>query len=311
MLNNSKSVAILMGTYQGEKYISEQLDSLAAQIHTNWRLIVSDDGSTDGTLGVLLRYQALWGLDKLEIRQGPQKGFAHNFLSMACDPLISADYYAFCDQDDVWLPEKLNIAISCLEEMDRQSEVNLYCGRTAYVRNDLKIYAKSPLFVFPPCFRNALIQSIAGGNTMVFNQGVKGLLDRAGVRYAPSHDWWVYQLVTGSGGSVFYDSNPYILYRQHEESIVGGNVSLLSQIERIMMVVMGRFKLWSDQNIQNLQASKVYLTKDAIEIIALFTKLRTAKRVRDRLRLVEVCGLYRQTWQGTLSMVLAAVLKRL
>ena len=105
MNSSQPSVAILMATFNGEKFLAEQLDSLQIQTISNWRLYVSDDGSSDGTMDIIKRYQVLWGADKLQYRPGPQKGFAQNFLSLACDPDIKADYYAFCDQDDVWLPE--------------------------------------------------------------------------------------------------------------------------------------------------------------------------------------------------------------
>ena len=101
------SVAILLATFNGEKFLAEQLDSLQAQSVKNWRLYVSDDGSTDSTVDIIKRYQEAWGSDKLHYRLGPQKGFAQNFLGLACDPEIKADFYAFCDQDDFWLPKKL------------------------------------------------------------------------------------------------------------------------------------------------------------------------------------------------------------
>ena len=99
-------VAILLCTYNGAQFLAEQLDSLEAQVHQNWVVIASDDGSTDQTLEILRQYQAKWSPRKLTIRSGPQKGFCQNFLSLTADPEIRADYYAFCDQDDVWLPNK-------------------------------------------------------------------------------------------------------------------------------------------------------------------------------------------------------------
>lgn len=307
---NKNSVAILMGTYNGGKYIAEQLDSLVAQTHGDWRLIISDDGSSDNTLEIVSKYQADWGADKLEIRQGPKAGFARNFLSMACDPAIKADYYAFCDQDDVWLPEKLQVAINYLDTVDRLEVPHVYCGRTAYVRDDLKPYAYSPEFVFPRTFRNALIQSIAGGNTMVFNQSAKTLLEKTGSVPTPSHDWWLYQIVTGAGGVVYYDMTPYILYRQHADALIGSGTSIWARIDRIGMVFQGRFKEFSDQNIACLQTCFEYLTPAAREKVDLFVKMREAS-LKDRFRLMEVCGLYRQTWRGTLSLTLAALLKRI
>jgi glycosyltransferase involved in cell wall biosynthesis len=300
----------MMGTFNGEKYIAEQLDSLSAQTHQNWFLIVSDDGSTDTTYEIVKKYQAIWGSDKVRIRQGPKKGFAQNFLSMACDSKIKAEFYAFCDQDDVWLPEKIEIAIDFLCSTEMSDLPHLYSGRTANVRDDLKPYYYSPEFVFPRTFRNALVQSIAGGNTMVFNQATKTLLEKTGPVPTPSHDWWLYQLTTAAAGMVHYDSKPYILYRQHNYNLVGGNNSLKARVERFFKIMKGSFKTASDQNIESLKMCYPYITLDSRIIIELFVKMRSAKLL-DRLRLLKICGLYRQTFLGDVSLMLATLLKRI
>ena len=306
----SPLVAILMGTMNGARFLPEQLDSLAAQTHQNWVLIASDDGSTDDTIKILKVYQAKWPAGKLIIKEGPKQGFCVNFLSLACDPSIRADYYAFCDQDDVWLPAKLDVAVQKIAQDQEENMPYVYCGRTTYVNENLKKIGCSPLFAFPRTFRNALIQSIAGGNTMVFNQGAKNDLEKVGVVQHPSHDWWLYQLVTGIGGVVFYDSTPQIMYRQHENALVGGNNSFLARVERISMVFKGEFRRWSDKNVAILCGAKPWLTHGSKETLELFKKMRAAK-LKDRFRLMEVAGLYRQTWRGTLSLVLAALLKKI
>jgi len=303
-------VAILMGTHNGARFLPEQLDSLAAQTHQNWVLIASDDGSADDTLRILKAYQAKWPAGKFIIKEGPNQGFCVNFLSMACNPQIHADYYAFCDQDDVWLATKLAVAIQNIAENQEENIPYVYCGRTSYVNEKLKKIGCSPLFAFPRSFRNALIQSIAGGNTMVFNQSAKNALEKVGVVQHPSHDWWVYQLVTGVGGDVFYDQTPQVLYRQHKDALVGGNNSFAARIERISMVFKGEFRRWSDQNIAILSAANPWLTHGSRETLELFKKMRTAK-LKDRFRLMEVAGLYRQTWRGTISLVVAALLKKI
>lgn len=303
-------VAILMGTMNGARFLPEQLDSLAAQTHQNWFLIASDDGSTDDTLRILQAYQAKWPAGKLMIKKGPKQGFCANFLSMACDPGIKADYYAFCDQDDVWLATKLVVALQNITENQEEGMPYVYCGRTSYVDENLKKIGCSPLFTFPRTFRNALIQSIAGGNTMVFNQCAKSALEKVGIVQHPSHDWWVYQLITGTGGEVFYDPIPQILYRQHKNALVGGNNSFMARAERISMVFKGEFRCWSDQNIAILCAVKPLLTHGGKETLELFKKLRNAK-LKDRFRLMEVTGLYRQTWRGTISLLLAALFKKI
>jgi len=304
------SVAILMGTMNGAKFLSEQLDSLAAQTHQNWVLIASDDGSTDDTIRILKVYQAKWPAGKLIIKEGPKRGFCANFLSMACDPNIKADYYAFCDQDDVWLAAKLAVAIKNISENHEETSPYLYCSRTTYVNEKLNKVGCSRLFTFPRTFRNALIQSIAGGNTMVFNREVKELLVKVGPVPHPFHDWWLYQLVTSVDGIVYYDPIPQILYRQHKDSLVGGGNSVIARVQRISQVLRGRFSYWCDQNILALHIAKPFITRGNQEILGLFKVMRTA-RLKDRFRLMEVCGLYRQTWGGTISLVLAALLKKI
>ncbi len=303
-------VAILLCTYNGEKFLEEQLNSLEAQTYQNWVVIASDDGSSDNTLAILKKFQAKWPVGKLTIRNGPQQGFCRNFLSLACDSKIKADYYAFCDQDDVWLPEKLEVSVQAIVKHEREFIQILYCGRTKYVSDALKLIGGSPLFVFPPSFRNALVQSIAGGNTMVFNIPLKLLIERAGIVDVPSHDWWIYQLVTGVNGAVIYDSNAYLLYRQHEFSLVGGNTSFIAKIYRIRMLLQGRFQKWNAQNISALNKVDYLFIKNNQEILRMFEVLRRA-HLKDRIRLIMVCGLYRQTRGGTLSLFLAALFKKI
>lgn len=303
-------VAILLCTYNGAQFLEEQLDSLEAQTHQNWVVIASDDGSTDNTPEILRQYQSKWPAGKLTIRSGPQKGFCQNFLSLACDPNIRADYYAFCDQDDVWLPAKLEVALSNISANQSTEVPHLYCGRTKYVTKNLKPCGMSPLFVFPPSFRNALVQSIAGGNTMVFNQPAKKLIEKVGPVDVPSHDWWLYQLISGVEGVVFYDRMPYLLYRQHEFALVGGNNSFPAKMERVWMLLQGRFQKWNMQNIAVLKQVNHLLVKNHQEILVMFEVMRNAK-LKDRFRLMEVCGLYRQTRRGTLSLFLATLINKI
>jgi glycosyltransferase involved in cell wall biosynthesis len=309
-VSDAPLVAILLCTYNGGRFLAEQLDSLEDQTHQNWVVIASDDGSTDQTLEILQQYQARWPAGKLTIRQGPQKGFCQNFLSLACDPEIKADYYAFCDQDDVWLPEKLSAALKNIIFNQDSDIPYLYCGRTKYVTEKMKPCGISPLFVFPPSFRNALVQSIAGGNTMVFNQAAKSLLEKVGMVDVPSHDWWMYQLVTGCNGRVFYDPIPRLLYRQHKNALVGGNTSISSKLRRTWLIILGRFKSWNQKNLSALEACENNLAPDNLDILYLFKKLRQAK-LKDRIRLLEVCGIYRQTKKDTLNLYLAALINKI
>lgn len=299
-----------MATYNGEKYIAAQLDSLAAQTHANWFVVVSDDGSIDSTKAILQSYQKKWGIDRIQLRTGPMRGVAQNFLTMAIDSSIQADYYAFCDQDDVWLPSKLVAALEFLRSASPEKP-HLYCSRTAYVKDDLKIYAHSPGFAFPTSFRNALVQSIAGGNTMVFNQATKTLLERAGVLDVVLHDWWLYQLTAGAGGVVHLDQQAHILYRQHALALIGGGGSVFSKLRRIWMIFHGEFKVYSEVSIKALNQARHCLEDGSIRILDLFILIRQAPKLLQRFRLLEVCGLYRQTWRGNISLIIMIIFKKI
>jgi glycosyltransferase involved in cell wall biosynthesis len=303
-------ICILMSTYNGEKFITEQLQSIEDQTHKNWRLVISDDGSSDGTLAIAEQFQQKWGNSRLEIRQGPQQGFCQNFLSMACDTTIRADLYAFSDQDDVWLIDKLERALAYFNENNQPQLPRAYGSRTKIVDEALKPLGFSPEFTLPSSFRNALVQNIAGGNTQVFNQLTKELLEQAGSQKVVSHDWWLYQIVKGAGGKFYYDPNSALLYRQHSNSIVGANTSFRARIDRIFYVLNGRFKNWNDINYTALCNIRHLLTNDSQDILELFGTFRGA-HFKDRIRLLEVCGLYRQTWQGTLSLWLATIINKI
>jgi hypothetical protein len=153
------------------------------------------------------------------------------------------------------------------------------------------------------------VQSIAGGNTQVFNQATKQLFEQAGSQRVVSHDWWLYQIVKGAGGIFYYDPNPTLLYRQHANALVGGNQSFKGKIDRMLYVLNGRFKNWNDINYTALCNIRHLLTKDSQDILDIFGTFRGAK-LKDRIRLLEVCGLYRQTWRGTFNLWLATIFNK-
>lgn len=112
----------------------------------------------------------------------------------------------------------------------------------------------SPVFQKPPSFANALVQSLAVGNTMVLNKVARDLVVKAS-DYTPvvSHDWWCYQIITGAGGIVTYDKKPSLQYRQHDKNIVGANGGWKARYSRIFSILQGKFRTWNNINGQALQ----------------------------------------------------------
>src|SRR5215467_9273459 len=110
-----RTVTILLCTLNGERFLSEQLASLERQTFKNWKLIASDDGSSDRTKSILQAFKASYEPGKIELIDGPRRGAPANFLFLACRKNLVSEYYAFCDQDDIWEADKLARAIDILE----------------------------------------------------------------------------------------------------------------------------------------------------------------------------------------------------
>lgn len=305
-------VAILLSTFNGAKYIAEQLDSIMGQTHADWILHVSDDGSTDATCQIVREYIELNPPGKITLHVGPGKGFAQNFLSLVRNDEIVADYYAFSDQDDLWLPGKLERALQFMEEAEAEAECPfLYCSRTRLVDEAGNPLGYSPLFKRPPCFGNALVQSLAGANTMLFNNPTRELL-----RPVPleadiiSHDWLVYMLVSGCGGRVIYDAVPYIDYRQHNDNLVGANVGFSEKLKRLLRVIGGTYSRWNESNLALLGRFESCLTEANRQALVDFSAARRATGWKAWV-LLGRSGVFRQSSLDDLAMKVAALIGKI
>ncbi len=306
-----RHVAVLLAHFNGQAHFSEQLESLKAQTHRDWSLIVSDDGSSDDWLGTASAFARSVGGQRVWLVNGPGQGFARNFLSLIRMAGPTVPFAAFCDQDDVWLPGKLARAVAALEEVPVETPA-VYCGRTTICDAALLPVGASPLFSAPPGFRNALVQNIGGGNTMVLNRAALDLLQDTlhHARGIVSHDWWTYQLVTGAGGEAIYDPAPSLLYRQHGENRIGANTGIAARLHRARQLWDGQFRCWNDAQTQALARAKHWLTPEARELLDQFETARHG-RLFHRIRALKEAGIYRQTVKGQIALWIAAVLKRL
>ena len=302
-------VAILMCTKDGAAFIDSQLKSIADQSHKNWILVASDDGSTDDTVAKIQQFAEAYR-QKTTIRRGPGKGVCANFLSLANDLTIDADYFAFSDQDDVWYQDKLQRALTWLTTVPA-GVPGMYCGRTELMTFDERPLGLSPLFTRPPAFQNALVQSLGGGNTIMFNRETKKILEEVAVIDVVLHDWWVYQLVSAAGGMIRYDARPMVRYRQHPDNLIGSNLGWRARFVRFCRMLKGRFHSWNTINIAALRRLPAHLLQPKNrEVLALFAKARCAS-LPKRLYYLRKSGVYRQSWPGNLTLFAATILKRI
>lgn len=208
-------VAVLMSTYQGEAFVAQQIQSILQQLPPGGRLLVRDDGSTDGTVDVVRGI----GDPRIELTAGTNLGFARSFLTLLASVQDEADVVMLSDQDDVWLPAKIERACAALG--DQEDTPALYFSRLLLVDRDLRPLGESPPWPRGPSFINALCENIATGCTMALNARAVQLVCRCGdIGRIYFHDWWIY-LVIAALGRVVMDDAPTILYRQHGANVVG------------------------------------------------------------------------------------------
>lgn len=302
-------VAILLSTYNGERFLTEQLDSFARQTHSGWKVWASDDGSRDGTRALLAEYQDKWPAGRLAVLDGPARGFVANFLTMTCHPDIQADYYAFSDQDDIWHADKLERALQWLGSVPNDSAA-LYCSRSVLVDANNHEIGVSPM-CGKPSFANALVQNIAGGNTMVFNRAARALLQQAGTELPLAyHDWWAYLAVSGCGGQVLFDPVPSLRYRQHGANLVGMQTGWAARLKYLRSLLSGHESEKHDGNISALRKLNERLTPENQKKLEYFAQARELDLV-SRLINLGRSGVYRQTRLGNFRLIAEALFKQL
>lgn len=307
-IDRRDKVAILLATFNGGRFLQDQLDSFDRQLHDNWELVVSDDGSSDNTRAIINHFKA--GVKQpVSVVDGPRQGFWQNFISLLHRE-SGADYFALSDQDDIWLPEKLSNAVQFLQEV-LPDQPALYFTRTQLIDERNGLVGMSRLFRRAPSFRNALVQNIGGGNTMVLNRAAYLLLRRVKPDIAiVSHDWWIYQVVTGAGGVAFYDPQAGLQYRQHEKNIVGSNIGVSARIIRLRAMIGGRVVSWNDVNEAALYEVQHLLTEDSRTTLDRFSRARRAPSLLKIVHLLRA-GVYRQNLIETLGLYVGALAGRI
>ena len=207
-------VLVLMSTYNGEKYLREQIDSILTQQDVDVDLLVRDDGSKDDTLKILDEYQSN---GKLTYYTGPNLGPQRSFMHLLQNAPKS-EYYAFADQDDVWMKDKLSCAITKLSK--NEDKPALYFSQTQVTDENLNLRKSvkiNPLLTFG----ESLIYKYVNGCTMVFNHNLRQIISNQTPKCMPMHDMWIYAIAMAFDAHVVFDPTPHILYRQHTTNAVG------------------------------------------------------------------------------------------
>lgn len=315
-----KKIQILMSTYNGEKFLREQLDSILGQDCekkgiAEFSLLVRDDGSVDSTQKILQEYQGKYP-DRLQWVQGENCGVIGSFFELLRNADIHADFYALSDQDDFWMPDKLSSGILSLEKADAnnsrqlsehylEKEVpRLYCCRPRLV--DVNLSELPSEIKRPPVragFGNALIENIVTGCTAVMNKALRDLVVRQLPEFTVMHDRWLY-LVASCFGEVIYDETPHICYRQHGGNVVGTNSSRMAEWKERLSGFRRKRHDISRQAAEFVRVYDLMVTESDYESIGRESAEANLHLARDlaaakhsffqRIRLVRENKLYRQ-----------------
>lgn len=220
-------ILVLVSTYNGEKFLSQQLDSILAQQGVDVSILVRDDGSRDGTMEILEDYSSRY--PNVSFYQGDNVGPCMSFFDLL-KYADGYDYYAFCDQDDVWDKEKLISAIDILKHQPENLPV-LYCSNLKVVDESLNFCRKAHKKKYHSSNRySGLVDFYAVGCTEVFNQKAADMT-RAHIRQdCLMHDSWMF-MICNFFGYVIYDHEAYVNYRQHGHNVVGTNKDTLGKLK--------------------------------------------------------------------------------
>lgn len=276
-------IAVLMSTYNGEKYLGQQIDSILAQQGPfQLSLIVRDDGSSDGTRGILKAYASR---GQIRWYTGENLGPAKSFLTLLKDN-TGYDYYSFADQDDYWYPDKLQRGIAAIGDCPSPM---LYCSNSRLVDGEGAFLGrnvfKTPI---PTDFRSRVCSGGVTGCTMIFNRALAELVQAKPLpEKLVMHDSYLGILAPLFGADIHFDMEPSMDYRQHGNNVVGTNWTKLDAIkERIRTVT---------------KPQKVSIAEQAASLLALYPESPN----REYLDFLQRVADYRRSFGRALSLALS------
>lgn len=306
-------ITILLATYNGERYLRQQLDSILAQSETNWRLWIADDGSRDATIDILHEYESAFpGKIRLLSYEEPSGSAQANFFRMLRTARAeNCDYVMLCDQDDVWLPDKIRTTMARMA----QTELTLGADIPILVHTDLRVVDKDLRELSPSLFayqglspercelRNYLLQNNVTGCTMMINRALLSFMDEA-PPVCPMHDWWL-AILASAFGSVQCELHATMLYRQHGDNQVGAKrrrniFVLIADKFQNRAVVRENYRKMYRQAAFLMEKYAGRMTREQRRLVSAFLQLEGSGRLR-KIRLMCRHRLFMNTFTRTVG----------
>lgn len=298
-----RHVQVIMSSYNGEKHIVRQLDSIMSQVNVEVSVLIRDDGSHDNTVEILRQYKE--NHRNLEILEGENIGWKKSFLE-GLNKAGEADYYAFSDQDDVWMNEKLCRCIELLERNKQNDSVPMlvHCNRYS-CNEELKPFEVQSMKIPRPLSKkNALTQEYAQGCTIVMNAAARKLVTRIRPDDKAAHDFWT-GLVCYYFGEVYYLDERLIYHIRYDDSASFAGDIKGGQRNRFKQLIFGKDVYYNPAN-DLLRGYDDLLTDE--EKSFLRTAMLASKSWINRLMILFDTGFRRISFGGTLLFKLCVLL---
>lgn len=300
-----KKVQILLSTYNGERYLEEQMGSLSRQTYPNICILIRDDGSKDRTLEILEKYKNRHGV---KVLYGENKGVVESFFELIKNVDENCEFIAFCDQDDVWEKDKIARAVTLLSDIQEDTPA-MYCSRLKIVDENKNFIKYSMMPQRGASFENSIVENIVTGCTIVINKAARLLLTKQMPKNVMMHDWWMYQAISGMG-IIIFDDQSRILYRQHSNNVVGISTNIFSGMKKRME----RLKKNKEKRMERGQEKELLrifgdeLSKEKSEI--LYSFIHRPEKFWARLQYALRIKVYRQKKMDNIIMKILIVINQ-
>ena len=273
----NNSIQVLLSSYNGERYIEKQIDSIFRQENADVHCLIRDDGSIDNTINIIKKVQQKYL--NIQLIEGKNEGFANSFYDLVCLS-DKYDYYAFADQDDLWEPDKL---VSCINSIKDCEEAALgYCNGFISDEN-FNVYG----LLFDNCFKSkniyeSLIINPAPGCSMVFNSKAKELFLKADKSKITYHDFWLY-VVCSLFGKVNCVDQPKFYYIQHIDNALGSDRNMLNVYKNRINQLKKKTHCREDMAGEIIRCFSEHLTEEEIDNIKVLRDYRNSAQNRFKL----------------------------
>ncbi len=288
-MGTDKKVQILLSTYNGEKFLRQQLDSyLSMEDFECCCVLIRDDGSIDNTINILKDYEKY---NNFKIVYGENWGVSKSYQWLIQNSNPTCSYFALSDQDDIWLPDKIKKALNQLERLPQEKAI-LFASSSQITDEELNPIGRTITPNRGVSFYNAVIQNILPGHTQVFNLELRNYLCDCGFEEAVAVDWWIY-LVASALGTIVFEPSFTVLHRQHGNNTVGYQRRAWNMLRRRLHYI-----LEGKGNAISIQARAFYLLFGDIipEEYARELKnfLEGTKNIKTRFNYMRNAYIYRQ-----------------